>query len=152
MCSIPKEGGERELSSDQKRTFETQPYHQLSSYKYLHFMQMCPFSSPLSWATKLSYFGHRGKKQQKCEQLMHSSKFKKKLENTNLSTPPFSPLLSPNWSLFQSWTCSWENIVIQGGSCYHSIGLECLGPSFKTSYKLKLGREKQTLRAGTNFM
>lgn len=43
-----KEEEERELSRDQKRRFEIQPYHQLSSYKYLHFMQTCPFSSPLS--------------------------------------------------------------------------------------------------------
>lgn len=93
-----------------------------------------------------------GKNSRNVSNLCIQASLKKNLEDTNLSTSPFSPLLSSTWSLFQSWTCSWENIVIQGGACYHSIGLECLGPSFKISYKLKLGREKQTLRAGTNFM
>lgn len=83
---------------------------------------------------------------------MHLSKFKKKLENTTCSTPPSHLFFLQTGHYFKVEHVLGRNVVIQGGSCYHSIGLECLGPSFKISYKLKLGREKQTLRAGTNFM
>ena len=62
QCVQHQKKGERENCQVITREhFEIQPYHQLSSYKYLHLMQTCPFSSPLLWATKLSHFGHREK-------------------------------------------------------------------------------------------
>lgn len=67
-----------------EENYETVPWEQLetlslspllSLYKYLHLMQRHPFNLSISWATRLSPFGPREKKQQKSEQLTHSSIF-----------------------------------------------------------------------------
>ena len=81
QCVQHQKKGERENCQVITREhFEIQPYHQLSSYKYLHLMQTCSFSSPLLWATKLSHFGHREKEKKKTAEMWATYEFKQVLK------------------------------------------------------------------------